>query len=442
VPQFVLEEVLRRHAATLPTVTIRFQCRLESIDEHTDGIDAAVIDLASGARDRVACRYLVGADGARSTVRGLIGARMQGDGSEWPNLNVVFRSPGLAQRIRFGQAIQYWLINPDLPSVFGPMDMARDLWYFIFTKLDAAVTAAPGELIRRALGCDIPLEIVATDPWVARRLVASHYARDRIFLAGDACHLHPPFGGYGMNMGIGDAVDLGWKLAATLQGWGGAELLASYEAERRPVHVRVMDEAMYNYGAVGNELTRPEIEDVGLAGERIRAEVGAAIRRTKIREFDTLGVVLGYHYGDSPIVVPDGSTCPEGDFREYRPSARPGCLAPHLWLSDGSSLYDALGPGFTLLMTQAGRDVSRLLTIVERMRVPLKVLAPAHTRLRDLYQADFVLIRPDQHVAWRGNSIPDDVEALLDRIRGAATSPARVATPLRPAPRGASPGLA
>jgi 2-polyprenyl-6-methoxyphenol hydroxylase-like FAD-dependent oxidoreductase len=236
VPQFVLEEVLRRHAASLPTVTIRFRCRLESVNERADGIEAAVIDLASDERSHIDCSYLVGADGARSTVRGLIGARMQGDGAEWPNLNIVFRSPGLARRIRLGEAIQYWLINPDLPSVFGPMDMARDLWYFIFTKLDAATTVPPDELIRRALGCDIPVEIVSTDPWVARRLVASHYSRDRIFLVGDACHLHPPFGGYGMNMGIGDAVDLGWKLAATLQGWG--ELRGGAAAGPSPCHGR------------------------------------------------------------------------------------------------------------------------------------------------------------------------------------------------------------
>ena len=201
-----------------------------------------------GAR-QIRSRALVGADGARSTVRKAIDVRLVGDGGYSSNLNFVFRSGTLAAAHRFGPAIMYWMVNADCPALLGPMS-DDGLWYFIATKLsgdtDPATVDAAG-LIRLSTGLDLDdIEVVQADPWVARRLVADHYRRGNIFLAGDACHVHPPFGGFGMNMGVGDAVDLGWKLAATLQGWGGPALLDSYEAERRPVHEWAISEAVAN----------------------------------------------------------------------------------------------------------------------------------------------------------------------------------------------------
>jgi len=224
-----------------------------------------------------------------------------------------------------------------------------------------------------------------------------------VFLAGDACHVHPPFGGYGMNMGIADAVDLGWKLAAVLQGWGGPRLLDSYEAERRPVHEFVMDEAVANHALLPTHMWRPGLDHATPEGARLRAEVGAAIKAAKVREFNTLGVVLGYNYSGSPIVVADGSAPPPRHFKDYVPSAHPGCLAPHAWLADGSSLYDHFGAGFTLLVTDDSAAPS------VNSRVPLKVLR--EPSVRDLYQARHALIRPDQHVAWRGDALPAGVLA-------------------------------
>ena len=154
-----------------------------------------------------------------------------------------------------------------------------------------------------------------------------------------------------MNMGIGDAVDLGWKMAARLAGWGGDDLLASYELERRPVHERTIAEAVHNFGLTGHQLVRPALEEPGLIGEATRREVADIIAATKVREFKTLGIVLGMRYANSPIIVADGSEPPPDHFMLYVPSAHPGCLAPHLWLSDGSSLYDHFGEGFTLLVT-------------------------------------------------------------------------------------------
>jgi hypothetical protein len=222
-----------------------------------------------------------------------------------------------------------------------------------------------------------------------------------------------------MNMGIGDAVDLGWKLAATLQGWGGETLLDSYEQERRPVHQRTMDEAAANYATVGNDLVQPGLEEAGPHGDAVRRRVGDAILASKVREFSTLGLVLGADYHGSPIVVPDGTEPPWREALRYVPSASPGCLAPHLWLNDGSSLYDHFSAGFTLLITQgdAGR-AGDMMAVAARLGIPLTVLALADERLRGMYQARFILIRPDQHVAWRSDELPLEPARLLRYVTG------------------------
>ena len=422
VPQYVLEEVLREHAASLPGVTIRFSTELTAFEQDGSGVTGELKDLVTGAVRRVSSSYLIGADGARSLVRDAIGAVMTGDRAYSRNYNIIFRAPDLARRHAHGEAIMYWMVNEELPSLLGPMD-GEGLWFFMVTKLANDVDPAsvdPVALIRQGTGLhDLAIEIVGKDPWVAHKLVADRYDKGRVFLAGDACHLHPPFGGFGMNMGIGDAVDLGWKLAATLQGWGGPELLASYEAERRKVHERTIAEAVINYGVLSNQLVRPGLEDPGPLGEATRREVGEIIEATKLREFRTLGIVLGSRYEDSPIIVSDGSEPPPEHFMLYVPSAHPGCLAPHLWLADDSSLYDHFGDGFTLLVTAGeARQAADFSARAAALDIPLTVLAPADRRLPARYGARFALIRPDQHVAWRGDALPGDAAGLLAHVTG------------------------
>ena len=422
VPQYVLEEVLRQRASGLPGVQVAFNTELVSVEEEAAAVTSEIRDVNDGAPRRIRSRYLIGADGARSFVREAIGASMVGEGAFSKNYSIIFKAPDLAARHQHGKAIMYWMVNEDVPSLLGPMDEAG-LWFFMATKLPGDVDPAsvdPVDLVRRGTGLsDLALEIVGTDPWVAHRLVADRYATARVFLAGDACHLHPPFGGFGLNMGVGDAVDLGWKMAATLLGWGGPELLATYEMERRPVHERTIAEAVINYGAVGNQLVRPGLEDPGPLGDATRREVGDIIEATKVREFKTLGIVLGQRYASSPIIVPDGSEPPAEHFMLYVPSAHPGCLAPHLWLADGSSLYDHFGPGFTLLVTDGdGTEADRFAAADLARHLPLKIVAPDDRRLRGRYEARFALIRPDQHVAWRGDALPANADGLLARIAG------------------------
>lgn len=408
IPQYTVEEVLREHAESLPGVELRFSCELRDFEQSTDGVRAHLRNLKTGADFGVDSAYLVGADGARSTVRELIGTRMKGQYGLSRNHNIVFRAPGLAQAHVHGPAIMYWQVNDEAPSLVGPMDRG-DTWFFMPTHVpeDARVSDLDAKaLISKATGINLSYEVLSTDDWVASRLLGDRYRKGRAFLAGDACHLHPPFGGYGMNMGISDGVDLGWKIAAVLQGWGGPALLDSYEAERRPVHEWVLDEAVLNHSTLGNHLAVAGLECDGAVGEGLRGKIRARIEAAKLREFATLGVVLGYRYDSSPIVVPDGSVAPKRDFINYVPSARPGSLAPHAWMHDGSSLYDHFGPGFTLVATAhcSLQEVCRAADDAQAAGVPFHVLQPQEGGIQNLYQANMTLVRPDQHVAWRGDT--------------------------------------
>lgn len=424
IPQYTVEEVMRAHAQSLPGVEIRFNCEMQGFEQDGQRVTTRMRDLESGTDFTVHSEFLVGSDGARSTVRDAIGARMVGTYGLSRNYNVVFRAPGLAAAHRHGPAIMYCQVNADVPSLIGPMDRG-DKWFFMPTAVpkDARfdVGNAP-DLIRRSTGIDLPYEVLSSDEWVASSLAADRYRDRRVFLAGDACHLHPPMGGYGMNMGVADGVDLGWKLAAVLQGWGGARLLDSYEAERAPVHQYVIDEAVTNHGTLGHQLWREGLEDDDDRGTALRREVGARVASAKLREYNTLGVVLGYAYQTSPVIVGDGSEAARPDFLNYVPSARPGHLAPHAWLHDGTSLYDHFGKGFTLLDTEGGDEagVEAARQAARAVDVPLQVIQPIEAALPGLYRARYTLIRPDQHVAWRGNAWPQDGAGLLRQVTGQA----------------------
>lgn len=409
IPQYSLEEVMREHAETLPGVRLAFNSELLSFQQDAEGVFATVGNRDGGAFELQA-DYLVGADGARSLVRDGIGAKLEGVYGLSRNYNVVFRAPGLAQAHKMGPAIMYWQINEDAPSLIGPMDRG-DKWFFMPTGVPTDLKLQDGDaaaLIRKSTGIDLPYEVLSTDEWVASRFLGTSYRMKRVFLAGDACHLHPPFGGYGMNMGVSDGVDLGWKLAAVIHGWGGAALLESYEAERRPVHRMILDEAVANHALLGNQLGQPGLDADTAEGAALRVAVAHRIQADKNREFCTLGVTLGYTYEDSPIIVPDGSPARSSDYLNYVQSSRPGSLAPHLWLHDGSSLYDHFGLGFTLL-AHASVPQSSLDEVANEASaagVPLTVIQPPAPVVPDLYSRRLTLIRPDQHVAWRGDNLP------------------------------------
>lgn len=433
VPQYVLEEVLREHAASLPDVELRFLHEFLSYETLNDGsIRAFVRELETGVPIEVRAEYLIGADGARSRIRELIGATMSGQTRLSRNYNLVFRAPGLAQAHRLGPAIMYWLVNPDLPGLMGPMD-SDDRWFFMPMNVRPEVAIDPASapaMIRLATGIDGPFEILSSDEWAAASLIADTYRAGRVLLVGDACHLHPPMGGYGMNMGIADAVDVGWKVAACLQGWGGERLLESYALERRPVHEAVIAEAVANHAVLGAQLWRDGLEDDTAEGAAVRAALGTEILRAKRREFHAPGVVKGYVYR-SPVIVAENDTAPGLDWRHYEPQAAAGGIAPHGWLEPGRSLYDAFGAGFTLLSfecgcaeavadsrTQTQTACRQLLDAASASGIPVLHLPLTDPGLAARYGRRLVLVRPDQHVAWCGNALEQPAQQLWATVTG------------------------
>ncbi len=404
IPQYTLERVMLEHARTLPSVTVRFDTTFIGAEQDGETVTSRLRDNA-GEVSGVTARYLIGADGARSAVRELIGATMKGTHGISRHSNVVFHAPGLAQAQVHGPGVMFLQIGPSGVSIVGPMDKG-DIWYFGTGLRDGEPLSdeAVVKQIKLTTGIDLPYKILSADQWTASELIADKYSEGRIILAGDACHLHPPFGGYGMNMGVGDAVDLGWKIAAELQGWGGPGLVASYEAERRPVHRFVIEEALANLQMIVGSPWRDGLADDTPQGAAMRAQVGAGIQAAKAREYHTLGTVLGLGYEDSPIIDGERTPPPPHDGQKYTPTARPGALAPHGWLADGRSLYDAFGSGFALVVAD-GADEAQVSEAVSEARVlgaPFNIVrsGPAIT---DRYQADLTLVRPDQHVAWRGD---------------------------------------
>lgn len=406
IPQYKLESVLRAYAESLPGVTIAFGQEFVAFTQDASGVATEIRDVESGAITAVRSEFLIGADGSRSAVRTAIGAKMEGQYGLARHYNTIFRAPGLKEAHQLGDAIMIWQINRDHPSILGPMDV-DDLWYFgPAVRPDVTYTAEQmSDLIREATGIDLPYEILSAEEWVASALIADKYSEGRVFLIGDACHLHPPFGGYGMNMGIHDAVDLGWKIAAHLGGWGGYGLLASYEVERRPVHAFVIAEAKANHSVLPKQLFAENMEEDSEQGAAIRERIAQSIRETKRKEFYSLGVMLGYRYENSPLVTyeqDDGWTWQ----REFQPSAAPGCRAPHHWLDDGRSLFDLFGHGFTLLVLGEAdqSEIERAEQEAATWSAPLEVVQLRSSALARRYEARLALIRPDQHVAWRGNN--------------------------------------
>ena len=424
VPQYTIEAVLRERLAGLPNVTLDFSARLEAVTQTEHGVVASVSDPATGTTRELRAAYLVGADGGRGTTRKLLGIAYEGDHAYMANFLAIYRAPGLLDAHPQAKAVSYWLVNADSPAVTGPMDRG-DIWFFS-TQLREGVEPYSIEQartkIRQTLGRDVPIEILETDVWQAHKLIASSYRQGRIFLAGDACHLHPPMGGYGMNQGIGDAVDLGWKLSAVLEGWASPSLLDTYEQERKPVHRMFVAEAAHNYSFVTHHMVKDLLEADTQEGEAARRETGDRILDGKRREFKPLGAILGYTYAGSPTVIGDGRPRPGFDPLDYEPSASPGALAPHAWLDDGSSLYDHFGYGFALLSFPgaAPDDVRAILAAARERAMPVTHVPIADARIAALYDAGLVLVRPDQHVAWRARRLDGPAAGLLARIAGHA----------------------
>ena len=436
--QPLVELLMRETVATSPAAHLAAGWTVTAIDEHDDGV-LARIQADDGTVRQVRATYVVGCDGPRSMVRDAIGAKLEGTDDSRPNFNITFRSETLASLIPHGDAVHYWVLNPKQPGVVGRLDLA-DRWWCIAMGVDAEHgNEDPLALVRNLIGDErarIAIEILATDPWRARMRLADTYGTARVFLVGDAAHLNPPWGGHGFNTGIGDAVNLGWKLAAVINGWAPPSLLSSYEAERRPVAAETIAAAAANMATLAPELTNPAFAGSDEEFAAARPTVAAAVRRTKDAEFHSLGLVLGTSYASSPIVwaEPGDPATTASNADDYRPSAAPGHRLPHRWLGPGRSLFDRLGPEYSLVGDIESSTAIRIITAARALGIPLTPVELPRADCRRWFQAPLVIVRPDQHVAWRGTKTPD-AEQLFLHLTGrtrmaAATTAAEPVTPV------------
>jgi 2-polyprenyl-6-methoxyphenol hydroxylase-like FAD-dependent oxidoreductase len=415
------DPVLHKHVATLPEVEVRYLTAFESFTQDGQKIIAKVADVKTGKVESVEADYLVGCDGGRSNIRRALGIQYQGVFSQGQNVAVLFRSP-LLGKITHGPAVQYQIINAQINGAIAAVD-GKELWRLNIRNVQQEQLDsldAPGKL-RAALGPSIPFELLAVRPWTGHCVVAKRYQDGRVFLAGDAAHLNWPAGGFGMNTGVGDAVDIGWKLAAVLQSWGGAHLLNSYTTERKPIAMINVNEAAEMRASFDQQTPfSAKLGEDSDEGKKLREKARAAIFRTRAKEFqyDSAGIELGYRYEDSPICVPDGTPAPALDHGLYVPSTWPGSRAPHVWLKDGRSTLDLFGKGFVLL-NFAGANTSGIAATASKVGLPLNVVELDEAKVRETYERDLVLVRPDGHVAWRGNELPRDATDLINTIRGA-----------------------
>lgn len=416
-PQIYFDPILTERAKASPSVRLLYETALESFEETAAGVHATLLDTRAGEHFPVTAQYLVGCDGAGGAVRAALGIGLGGEGVVADSVNIFFRSPALAGLHDKGWARFYRAIDgtgcwSELIAIDG-----RELWRL--TVFDE--TKTPGsadDYLRRVVGRDFEYEILSAAPWERRDVVAESYGTGRVFIAGDSAHQCSPTGGLGMHTGIEEAVNLAWKLQAMVEGWGGPHLMASYEAERRPVARRNVDMATRAFRQITGIPGGDALQDEGTDGDAQRAALEGAmrnLRRYSVSEIDK----AQYCYEGSPVCVPDGTpSVPPDDGSGYVPSARPGTRAPHAWISPGRSMLDLFGDGFVLVDFGGPGDGAALLRAMTARGIPCRLERIEEPRIREAYAARFALVRPDGHVAWRGDDMPRDPAAVADRVRG------------------------
>ncbi|MFB9243819.1 FAD-dependent monooxygenase [Massilia antarctica] len=430
--QMYVDRHMLEHARGRPNISLRFGWRVTGFEQDDSGVWVTAVDSGgSGATERWRAQYMAGCDGGHSFVRrelgiGYLGAKDQGAGFLTGRMfSTHVRIPALQRDIPADQrAWMYNMMSPGLRMLLISLNGADEFLLMSKAKSD---DEQPDDLdivkrIRQGIGAEVEVEVLAHAVWHGgTALVAERFSERRIHLAGDAIHLFSPTGGFGMNTGIDGAANLAWKLAAAVQGWAGESLLDSYETERRPIAHRNTAAARQLTERVATLAIPDEIEAAGQHGEQARAQLGAVLQEFR-GQFTSLGVELGARYDGSPIVWPDGEP-PADDPLDYHPSDVPGGRLPHLWL-DGEgaqrrSLFDLLHHGFTLLRIGADpAPAERLAAAADTRGIPLRVLDIASDAASKLYRKRLILVRPDQHIAWRGDQIPADAHAVLDRAVG------------------------
>jgi 2-polyprenyl-6-methoxyphenol hydroxylase-like FAD-dependent oxidoreductase len=426
ISQYTLEPLLKSIAETIPAVTVRFGCEFLSLRQDADGVTARV-RTARGEED-IRAAYLVGCDGGTSAVRRELGIALSGEGNLMALRQALFRCDELFDRLPLGETSRlgpgrgrHYHVADDKATFLIMQDSTKHWTLHSRVDSDQEMTAA----FERTVGVPVKYEMLSCAPWRQNLLLADRYGRGRVLLAGDAVHLVIPTGGLGMNSGVGDAIDLSWKLAATLAGWGGPQLLKSYEIERRQIGDRNVGAS--RYATIGRRkwrgMWRPNIREDSPAGEEARNALIATAVVEQPKSNEMIGAEFGYRYVDSPVIcnVPGG---PEHLFREYRPTTWPGARLPHVWLDDGMPMQDRIPDGYAILRLGGSQaDASGLERAIRARGAPATALDVPDPVAREVYGYDLILVRPDLHVVWRGNAAPDDASQVAATATGWFSEP-------------------
>jgi 2-polyprenyl-6-methoxyphenol hydroxylase-like FAD-dependent oxidoreductase len=417
ISQYTLEPLLKSIAETLPSVTVRYGCELVDFAQDAGSVTAQVRG-GSGGSFAIRAAYMVGCDGGGSLVRRQLDIALNGEANIQELRQALYYCEDLYERIPIGKGRHYHVADAE-GSFLIVQDSTRHFTLHSVVETDADMA----RMFERVVALPVEYEMLYVGQWRMNLLLADRYGSGRVFLAGDAVHLVIPTGGLGMNTGVGDAIDLSWKLAATLQGWGGPNLLASYETERRQVGERNVAASGFAAGGrrVWRKLYRPEVREPTPAGAAARAELARVADVEQHKASEMIGAELGYRYVGSPLIAAEPGEGPAHNFMAYVPTTWPGARLPHVWLADGSAMQDRIGygHGYTLLRlgsTQA--DVRALQRAFAAVGAPFQVMDIADPRPRDIYGHDLLLLRPDMHVAWRGNAAPREPEKLAALATG------------------------
>jgi len=426
ISQYTLEPLLKSIAETIPAIDVRFGCEFVSLRQDAEGV-AAQVKMLGGGSGEIRAKYLIGCDGGASPVRKELGIELSGEGNLLGLRQALFKCDELFDRLPLDNGSgkgpgkgRHFHVADDKATFLIMQDSTKHWTLHSVVDTDDEMKAQ----FERTIGVPVKYEMLSCAPWRQNLLLADRYGERRVFIAGDAAHLVIPTGGLGMNSGVGDATDLAWKLAATLQGWGGPGLLKSYEVERRQIGDRNVGAS--RYATIGRRkwrgMWRPDIRENSPAGAETRRKLAAVADVEQRKSNEMIGAELGYRYVDSAVIcnIPGG---PEHLFREYHPTTWPGARLPHVWLDDGTPLQDKIPDGYTILKLAGTKaDASGLQSAIAAHGAPVKVLDVPDRVARDIYGYDLVLVRPDMHVVWRGNTAPDDAAKVAAVATGHAAA--------------------
>jgi 2-polyprenyl-6-methoxyphenol hydroxylase-like FAD-dependent oxidoreductase len=428
--QRYIEPILRQHVQKSSLITCFFQHQVLAFsqDEHQVSIEVQNLQSSDAQTFTLTANYLVGCDGGRSMVRKGIGAKLVGDEVVQRVQSTCIRAPQLISHMKSPPAWAMFTVNPRRSGNIYAID-GREVWLIhnYLRDHEADFESVDRDwAIRTILGVDdsFEYEVISKEDWFGRRLVSDKLQVGRVFVAGDAAHLWVPYAGYGMNAGLADASNLAWHLAAQLESWASPHALSAYEKERHPITEQVSRFAMNHAHAMSKRRREipDQLEDATPEGAKARAEFGKDLYDLNVQQYCCAGLNFGYFYDQSPVILYDTETAPDYSMGSFTASTVPGCRAPHFWLAEGQSLYDALGPGYTLLCFESAESagLSELTSQASQAGMPLKILNLAKAQnVPPEYKHAFVMVRADAHTVWRGNFItPSLVQELLQVLRG------------------------